>query len=359
MSFMLEQAIIDAEALKEAALTNAEQSIIEKYAGEIKEAVESLLEQEDPSRTPDPSANLNTVSLDDTDSCPCPKEDEKEEIELTLRAPPDAGQEAGAEAVGAGAAEAGGALSPGGGPPPLGEQKVLDLNLLEEHVNNLEEEYFGSDGMSPEEGCEDHGEEPLEEEEEIDLNESDMEELLEELMMDQEITPRGSTSIGPPTPRQEKEAEEVALAKEKLEEAEEENEDLKEGLRLLKKKFNILVQKAKEQKEINNSLKEHLISVNVSNAKLLYTNKILSSTSLNERQKYKIVEAISKTETVKEAKVIFETLQNSVGGHQKKAPKSLNEAVARKPSLILSRRQEKQNPIDSVSDRWKKLAGIN
>ena len=45
MSDMLEQAIIDAEALKEAALKNAEELIIEKYSREIKEVVDTLLEQ--------------------------------------------------------------------------------------------------------------------------------------------------------------------------------------------------------------------------------------------------------------------------------------------------------------------------
>ena len=44
MSSMLEQAIVDAQALREAALKNAEQAIIEKYAPQIKEAVDSLLE---------------------------------------------------------------------------------------------------------------------------------------------------------------------------------------------------------------------------------------------------------------------------------------------------------------------------
>ena len=45
MSDMLEQAIIDAESLKEAALKNAEALIIEKYSNEIKQAVDTLLEQ--------------------------------------------------------------------------------------------------------------------------------------------------------------------------------------------------------------------------------------------------------------------------------------------------------------------------
>ena len=47
MSDMLEQAIIDAEALREAATRNAETLILEKYSNQIKGAVESLLEQDD------------------------------------------------------------------------------------------------------------------------------------------------------------------------------------------------------------------------------------------------------------------------------------------------------------------------
>ena len=44
MSSMLEQAIIDAEALREVALKNAESAVIEKYSVQIKEAVEKLFE---------------------------------------------------------------------------------------------------------------------------------------------------------------------------------------------------------------------------------------------------------------------------------------------------------------------------
>ena len=57
---MLEQAVIDAQALKEAAIKNAEQEVLDKYAGEIKDAVDSLLEQEDPMADPmaDPSRRI-------------------------------------------------------------------------------------------------------------------------------------------------------------------------------------------------------------------------------------------------------------------------------------------------------------
>ena len=48
-STMLEQAIIDAKSLKEAAVKTAEEELLKKYSSHIKEAVENLLEQdEDP-----------------------------------------------------------------------------------------------------------------------------------------------------------------------------------------------------------------------------------------------------------------------------------------------------------------------
>ena len=46
MSSLLEQAIVDAKALKEAALKNAENLVIEKYSSEVKESMANLLEQD-------------------------------------------------------------------------------------------------------------------------------------------------------------------------------------------------------------------------------------------------------------------------------------------------------------------------
>ena len=47
MSSMLEQAIADAAALREQAIKNAEQSVLDKYSKQIKEAVNQMLEQDD------------------------------------------------------------------------------------------------------------------------------------------------------------------------------------------------------------------------------------------------------------------------------------------------------------------------
>jgi hypothetical protein len=47
MSSLLEQAIVDAKALKEAALKNAESAIIDKYSNEVKSTLNKLLEQDE------------------------------------------------------------------------------------------------------------------------------------------------------------------------------------------------------------------------------------------------------------------------------------------------------------------------
>ena len=48
MSTMLEQALVDATALREAALKNAETAILERYADDVRTTMDSLLaEQED------------------------------------------------------------------------------------------------------------------------------------------------------------------------------------------------------------------------------------------------------------------------------------------------------------------------
>ena len=46
MSSLLEEAILDAKALKDAALKNAENAVLEKYSGDVKKALDTLLEQE-------------------------------------------------------------------------------------------------------------------------------------------------------------------------------------------------------------------------------------------------------------------------------------------------------------------------
>jgi hypothetical protein len=128
----------------------------------------------------------------------------------------------------------------------------------------------------------------------------------------------------------------VVETKEKLKKSMSINVHLKESFELFSKKIN---------------------EVNIINARLLYSNKVLRNASLNERQRDQIAEAISNASSVEEAKTVYETLQKSMQNivEKRTAPQSLTEAISKAPSPFLPR---KSNPVDSTTDRWKILAGI-
>ena len=82
MSNLLERAIIDAKALKEAALKNAEQLVIEKYSQEVKQAVSQLLEVEEDAAMADLFGGEPDPGMADLDLAPeLAEEDAEEEID--------------------------------------------------------------------------------------------------------------------------------------------------------------------------------------------------------------------------------------------------------------------------------------
>jgi Na+/phosphate symporter len=135
--------------------------------------------------------------------------------------------------------------------------------------------------------------------------------------------------------------------------------------KLLTEKLNKLLEQHKELLEENKKVKQTALQIsqrleetNLSNAILLYKNQALGSDSLNERQKNKIVEAVSKAGSVDEAKMIFETLCNAVGSFDNRGPQSLSEAVETRGSLSLKSRQENNSNPNPLKNRWQKIAGI-
>ncbi len=384
MSDMLEQAIIDAEALKEAATKNAETLILEKYSNQLKNAVESLLEQEEPALAAAPEGML-----------------------------PD-------EGAGAPAGDEGGDTGPSSVMEhiPLAataaddEQVVIPLDKLLEEINTLKESMqFGGDGQMDEVLDEELYEDLFLEEEDEDLEEDVdaalYEDELEEELMEEELhedmfsggsawphgRPGQGEALGEALTVDVSEyrakrgwaglpeshfqlAEEEILALEQDSKFREEQEAKRKAVRELNavnesltkqnKKLTKTLDKSGKYitklREVMLVLEQKLDEASVDNAKLLYQNKALNSDSLNERQKQKLVEAVSNAETIEEAKVIFETLQNTVGSTSRKSqPNSLSEAVQKTSSVILSARKEtssvqNQNP---TLQRWKFLAGID
>lgn len=339
MSSMLEQAIVDASALKEAAIKSAEENIVEKYSSEIKEAVSSMLEEDDI-------------------------------VEAEEDMPPIEGEE-GSTAISVGVTEDLPVAAAGGEKlcPCPDDEEVIDINL--DDLVRSAEEASGDPGTHEFAADEIEGQlqEDTDEDEEVELDENEINDLLEELVVDMEVVPRGMPAAEA-TEIEKKVAADIMLAKEQ-ESLSEEDEDDNEALQEAKNKNKELIKKynssVKKNKELINEVKDLkslvirtskiLEDLNLSNAKLLYKNHILDSDSLNERQKEQIAEAISKVKTVDEAKVVYETLQSGVGSQRKKAPKSLSEAVNKSTMSVIRGNKDIVKDDHSIK-RNQKLAGI-
>ena len=341
MSKLLEQAIVDAEALKEAALKSAETAILEKYSAEVKDAIETILEQEEggmpgPAMGAPPPLDVAPVAMapemaaeegDDFPDMPRADMDDltgldkDEEIEIDFNEL---------------AAELEGEMTDR-------DEIVQDQMMAQEEPAAVEPPVpMGlAEGLS----------------EEFEISDDIIDSIIEKLEFDVRTVPTGQAG-GATNPVIQQEVEDIELARLALEEDDDDVSEKKE----LQEKINALTHYGEKLLEENNKyktvmykLKEKLEEINLSNARLFYTNKVLGSTSLNERQKNKIVEAITKTSTVEEAKIVFETLQSAVGDRNKRKPKSLSEVVSR-PSTTLPRQRKTHK--DPVNDRWKTLAGI-
>ena len=386
MSSMLEQAIIDAEQLKETAQRTAEEAVIEKYQSEIKEAVSAILEQEENLEEEEVALEVSGEGdlsiVEDLPSAQLAEDDDIVEINL------DKLEELMAQEM---------------------EEGTLDPADMLEHEQVAEEiEAITEEDLDEEVELDEDINDLLEEEdldEEIEINEEDIAAVIAELLAEEE------EDLGPDLQEEEtleevedleeekkpdfpdvdgdgdtKEPISKAQKDKKEKEGSEDKKDkdyskvppqlrkhMQKESRLLQKENKTLL---REQTKMNNKvqllenkvqkygtvieqLKQKLDESNLSNAKLLYQNRILNSISLNERQKDKIVEAISNATTVEEAKIIFETLQSAVGLKSKKTRKqeSLDEVVTRSSSAFIPRKEVKPN-TDAFSDRMKRLAGL-
>ena len=121
---------------------------------------------------------------------------------------------------------------------------------------------------------------------------------------------------------------------------------------------NQLTESLEQHKQVVQELQGATREVNLSNARLLYTNRVLRNTSLNERQRSKIADAISKAGSVTEAKTIYHTLESTVGSSPRREPQSLNEALGRQRTSVLRASRQESTSSDPLAERMKRLAGI-
>ncbi len=452
MSSLLEKAIIDARALKEAALKSAENLVIEKYSQEVRETMDSLLNEQEDDMFSDPMASdpmaadpmaadpmaadpmaadpmaadpmaadplAGGAELTPTDEGPELPENEKfiedipdafeagiddgevikinlnqleaefdkiamdrEEAEIDSRVHPDGDGKleididdlesmAGTETPDFSGGEP---IAPGGDLGTGGMEADLGVEPLAEDIDISS--LFEEEGCSGEEEKKDEATddgaptEPAQKEvitsEADEMIEEIAKEVAEALKVD--MDPQMSGWAGTPQ-RQLEEYESMLLARENDDEVKEKNKAIRDRVKELTSENKTLGSAAlklqNQNEKLNDTIKtlhEKLEQSNVANAKLLYINQTLENTSLNERQKRKIVEAISKADTVNEARMLFNTLQETVvktTENTTRGPNSLTEAVASRSSLLLSaNKQQKVDNSNPMYNRLQKLAGI-
>ena len=112
-----------------------------------------------------------------------------------------------------------------------------------------------------------------------------------------------------------------------------------------------------EALETIQSLKKDLTEVNLLNAKLLYLNKVLKANNLSETQQVNVIAAFDKAETVKEVKLVFETLTESFKATAKKNPikESLGSASR---TVVAAPKQEQIIEVNDAFARMQRLAGL-
>jgi hypothetical protein len=244
---------------------------------------------------------------------------------------------------------------------------VAGKNVNENARTDAEEEGY-LDGMKDEK-------EDKDDEEEIDLenmNEDDLKKFIEDVIAD--MVKAGELEAGEGMEGEEMEDEEEMESEEEVEITERkkyggnkgdvpaakrgDKKDTaeEEGVEDYKKKVKEMKHELDEAYAALKTIKEELNEVNLFNAKLLYTNKIFKSKNLTESQKVKVLAAFDKAASVKEAKLVYETLSEGMKETKKSVNESLLRGSASKPAGIIEKKPIME--ADAQVLRMQKLAGI-
>lgn len=120
------------------------------------------------------------------------------------------------------------------------------------------------------------------------------------------------------------------------------------------------MKEAAEYKKAAETLKGQLVEMNLFNAKLLYANKLMQNKDLTVKQQRAIVEALDNAKTLREAKLLYKSLSESLARRAQKSG-NLSENVNRTVLGSSSRSTRSAQPASSgvEVDRWAVLAGIS
>jgi hypothetical protein len=364
-SKLLKEAIADAKAVRETAIANAKIALEEAFTPRLQSILSQKLQQE---MEDEEEADVNEEYSDGSEA---PTEDSSDLGDGDNKQP---------------AEDANGSSELAQGNPdtdvetaePGKEDENLDV-VAEGEYNDEGEEEITAEGEDEEmeESYNEEDEDELdleaiireleeelddEEEEEVEDIANDVVDGHEEDMHDEEpeaeeMAEEEGEDMGMDSDDEEIDLEEIlremGYGEEEEEEVNEEEED----------KVEEMEKELEEAYKVIKSLKSTINEVNLLNAKLLYTNKLFRSYDLTNEQKHKVVETLDRTGNVREVKLVFATLAESlkISGTSKKVKQTakLTESFASKPVASTAPKKEIIAESNSLAERFKQLANIN
>ena len=297
-SKLLKEAIADAKAVRETAIANAKIALEEAFTPKLQSILSKKLQsemEEEEDEVEEVAEEVDSSGIGGGDN----KEPEYDEAHTELD--PETEKETAAP-----------------GEEDSNVDKVDDLKEGEDSEEEVEETVSEGDKSEEEVDEMSHGEK-----EEDDMDEDiDLDEILKEMGYGEEDD-------------SEEEVEESTDNQ-----VEELNKELEEAYATVKE------------------LKKTINEVNLLNAKLLYANKLFRSYAMDNNQKSKVVETLDRTKSVREVKLVFATLAESMkfGGENKKV--RVTEGIASKAQKSTAPKKEIISESNEVADRFKKLANI-
>jgi len=111
--------------------------------------------------------------------------------------------------------------------------------------------------------------------------------------------------------------------------------------------------------QADDSLRRKLAETNLFNAKLLYTNKLLQNEQLTAKQKAQVIKQLDSAKTVREAKLVYESLSNTLAGTSRPVNESRDRQVLGSGSRVQKPASSSQTLNEGYeAERWAQLAGI-
>jgi hypothetical protein len=348
---LLKEAIADAKAVKEAAIANAKAALEEAFTPHLKELLASKLESLEESEDMEEMKKYDMEEgKDEMEEMMSGKEKNLEELDLEeiLAELEGSLEEEDKDQMNEAKKDDSEEESEEDEKEEKSEKKGDDElvgEMTEDELKNLIMSVFDEMGIEAGPGGEgdmgdlesdimageeaDMGDEEGAEE----LEEIDLAALMEEIALEE---------------AKKKKSKMMAKKDEKKEEKKEEKDEEKEMMK----------EELEEAYSTIKTLRSELNEVNLLNAKLLYTNKIFKAKNLTESQKVKVLSTFDKATTVKEVKLVFESLSTSISNSNNtvKAPIKESMGFASKASGIVKNNQTIET--DAVIARMKKLAGL-